>query len=152
MGNYSVYLGTVGWEHAEWLGSFYPEGLPEAWQLPFYNTQFRCVYLPCESWRKASDEEIANWLHETQEGFRFVLQVPESMDEADKRMAGRLGGRAVLEGQIDLLWLEGEPELRNLAQRMQMAARSGSPLFLISREGGTAELRRVRELMEVLGV
>jgi len=73
MDNYIVYLGAVGWRQEAWRGGFYPEDLPEDWQLSFYNTQFRCVYLPAEYWRNASDEEVANWLQDTREGFRFVL-------------------------------------------------------------------------------
>jgi uncharacterized protein YecE (DUF72 family) len=126
--------------------------LPEEWQLSFYNTQFRCAYLPSEVWRKASPELIDAWLDETQEGFRFVLQAPGSMSEEDRLQASRFDGRAVLEGQADLVWLEGKPDLRNLAQRMLMAAQGGKSLFLISRNGVLGDLGRVRELMEVLGV
>lgn len=152
MSNYSVYSGAVGWAQAQWAGSLYPEDLPEDWQLSFYNSQFRCVYLPYALWRKASDAEVAAWLHDTKQGFRFVLQWPEGVDEDDKLLARRFGERAALEGQCDLLWLEGAPDLRKLAQRMQKAAQSGSPLYLISRDGSLAQLRQVSELMEVLGV
>lgn len=152
MTNYSVYQGAVGWAHAQWNGDFYPEDLPEAWQLSFYNTQCRCVYLPYAFWRNATDEAVSSWLQDTREGFRFVLQVPENIDEEARRLAGRFGARAVLEGQIDLLWLEGTPDLRDLAQRMQKAAQSGVPLFLIVRNGASGTLRQVGELMEILGV
>jgi uncharacterized protein YecE (DUF72 family) len=120
--------------------------------LSFYNTQFRCVYLPYELWRRSSDEEVASWLRETREDFRFVLQLPEGADEDDRLLASRFGERGITEEEIDLFWLEGETDLRNLAQRMQKAAQSGSPLFLISRDSALAQLRQISELMEVLGV
>jgi uncharacterized protein YecE (DUF72 family) len=152
MNHYSVYLGAVGWAQAQWVGSFYPEDLPGDWQLSFYNSEFRCVYLPYAMWRKASDAEVAVWIHDTKAGFRFVLQWPENAGEDDKFLARRFGERAVLEGQCDLLWLEGAPDLRKLAQRMQKAVQSGSPLFLVSRDGSLTQLRQVSELMDVLGV
>jgi uncharacterized protein YecE (DUF72 family) len=152
MSDYRVYLGAVGWAHPEWEGNFYPEDLPEEWQLPFYNTQFRCVYLPYELWRKASDEEVAAWLYETQDGFRFVLQLPEKADEETRRLAKRFGERGIPEQQIDLFWLGGESDLRDLAKHMQKAAQMDSPLFLISRDGALTQLRQLGELMEVLGV
>ena len=152
MSHYGVYLGAVGWVHPQWRGSFYPEDLPTDWELPFYNTQFRCVYLPPEIWRNASNEEIARWLQETREDFRFVLQPPENPDENIGPLAERFGERGIPAGKADLLWLEDEPDMRHLAQHMQKAALSGSPLFLISRDGDLTNLRQVSELMEVLGV
>lgn len=52
----------------------------------------------------------------------------------------------------NLLWLEEEPNLRELAQRMQKAALSGVPLYITSRDGALTQLRQVSELMEVMGV
>jgi hypothetical protein len=152
MSNYIVYSGSVGWAHGAWKGDFYPEDLPEDWQLSFYNTQFRCVYLPPAMWRDAADEEVANWLHETREGFRFVLGTAEGFHEDDAAKASRFGERGVPESQADIIWLEGEPDLRDLAQRMQKAAQSGAPLYLISREAALPQLGKIGSLMEVLGV
>jgi hypothetical protein len=152
MTHYSVYLGTVGWMHAQWEGVFYPQDLPEDWQLPFYSTQFRCVYLPYELWRNASGEDVAGWLNDTKESFRFVLQLPEGTEKEDRLLARRFGERGISDRQINLVWLEGKPDLRNLAQRMQKAAQNGSPLYLISRTEELTQLRQIGELMEVLGV
>jgi len=152
MSCYGVYSGTVGWRHASWKGDFYPDDLPEDWQLSFYNTQFRCVYLPAESWRNASDETVANWLQDTREGFRFVLATPDGDSEEADRQASRFGERGVLENGADILWLEGEPDLRDLARRMQKAVQDGAPLYVISRAATPAPLGKIRELMEVLGV
>lgn len=152
MSDYIVYQGTLGWSHDAWMGDFYPEDMPEDWQLSFYNTQFRCVYLPFEQWRHATDEEVAGWLCDTQEGFRFVLGVPRQLGEDDKRKAGRFGKRAIQEDDANVIWIEDEPDLRELARHMQSAAKNGRPLFLISREAALGALRSISELMQVLGV
>ncbi|MEW6132453.1 MAG: hypothetical protein AB1591_04720 [Pseudomonadota bacterium] len=152
MSEYIVYLGTVGWEHGAWQGDFYPEGLPADWQLSFYNTQFRCVYLPFEQWKNATDEEVSGWLHDTREGFRFVLGTGQTLDESDRRKAARFGERGVLEGEAGIAWIEGEADLRDLARQMQTAAQGGIPLYLIAREATLKPLQRIGELMQVLGV
>ncbi len=152
MSDYLVYLGAVGWAHAAWQGDFYPDDLPEDWQLPFYNTQFRCVYLPHVLWKNATDEEVAGWLYDTQERFRFVLEAPEALDERDAHKAARFGERGVLESRADLVRFSGEPDLRDLAQRMQKAAQTGVPLYVISQEAALPQLRKIADLMGVLGV
>jgi uncharacterized protein YecE (DUF72 family) len=152
MGKYTVYSGAVGWEHSSWLGDFYPEDLPDEWQLSFYNTQFRCVYLPYELWSNASGEDIDRWLNETQEGFRFVLQVLGEKGEISEPNARRFGVRGILDDQADVLWLEGKLNLRDLAQRIQTALNSGIPVHLISRDGDLAQLKQVSELMALLCV
>ena len=43
--NHSFYTGSAGWEHPQWEGSFYPDGMPPEWRLAFYNTAFPYVYL-----------------------------------------------------------------------------------------------------------
>jgi uncharacterized protein YecE (DUF72 family) len=152
MSDYIVYVGAVGWRHEAWQGDFYPEEMPEDWQLSFYNTQFRCVYLPFDLWRNATDEAVAHWLYDTQAGFRFVLEAPAAPSEDDLRKAARFGERGLLEDRVDIVRFEGEPDLRNLAQRMQKAAQTGVPLYVVSQEAALPQLRKIAELMGVLGV
>ncbi len=152
MSEYIVYQGAIGWAHASWKGDFYPEDMPGDWQLPFYNTQFRCVYLPFELWRNASDEEVAYWLHETLAGFRFVLGVAAGFNEEDSRKAGCFGERGVLEDRVEIAWVKGEPDMRGLAQRMQKAAQDGVALYVISQEAKLPQLGKITELIGVLGL
>ncbi len=147
-----MYLGSVGWVHPEWQGDFYPEDMPEDWQLAFYNSQFRCVYLPFEQWRKSSDAEIKNWLQEAREGFVFVLQKADDSDDETSRLAQCFGAKGIFSDQIELVWLEEETDMRQLAQRMQKSVQSGIPLFLIARDSSLTHMRQVKELMDVVGV
>ncbi len=144
-------MGAIGWIHDEWVGDFYPEGMPEDWLLAFYNSQFRCVYLPCEVWRDASDEVVAHWLQETREGFVFVLESPDDFME-EMQLANRFGDRGVLSARVELHWLEGELDLRNIAQRMQKAVMNGTSLYFVSSDASLTQLRQVKELMDVLGL
>ncbi len=152
MANFIVYLGAQHWRHETWHGDFYPDALPEDWQLPFYNTQFRCVYLSADEWQKAGELEIAGWLQETQPGFRFVLGGMSAMDEEAMRKAECFGERGVMENRIDILWANGETDLRELAGRMQKAAQSGIALYVIANNADLSQLRKISNLMSVLGV
>lgn len=152
MSGYLVYLGATGWEHEAWRGDFYPEDMPEDWQLSFYNTQFRCVYLPYEQWRNAADDVVAGWLYDTHESFHFVLEMPECLKEGEALKARRFGERGQPENAVNVFRFAGEPDLRDLARRMQMAVQTGVPLYLISQDGVLSQLRKVAELMGVLGV
>jgi uncharacterized protein YecE (DUF72 family) len=134
------------------MRDFYPEDLPTDWQLSYYNTQFRCVYLPTEMWTNSTDQEVASWLQDTHENFQFVLQAPLDSDRQTEQLVRRFKGRAVLDIEVDLRWLGQDTALRDLAQVMQSALETERAVYLISREGNLTLLRQANELMEVLGV
>ena len=72
--NYRFYLGSVGWEHAEWNGSFYPDDLPPEWRLAYYNTAYSSVYLAYAEWSGYDLKTLASWVEDTAERFRFILE------------------------------------------------------------------------------
>jgi len=45
-------VGARGWEHAQWLETYYPDDLPEDWQLDYYANEFGCVD---HIWNPSSD-------------------------------------------------------------------------------------------------
>lgn len=143
-----VRIGSVGWEHAEWQGNFYPEGLPEDWLLSYYNTRFQAVFLPADTWRSVSAYDWARWLHDTREDFVFVLEpAPGIEPPASPRVI--LATPAWAAGH--LWWIDEAPDLRALAQRVATYATSGEPLFVFSRQGSLARLEQAAELVRVMG-
>lgn len=152
MRDFNVYIGAIDWEHADWGGTFYPDGLPEDWKLSFYNIQLRCVYLPYQKWHEASNETVANWLNETREEFHFVLGMPNKSSDSDEgKQAARFGKRGVLASEIDIVWLDQHLDLRELAGRIKMAVDTGRALYLIAKENGLAQLRQAVQLLELVG-
>jgi uncharacterized protein YecE (DUF72 family) len=148
---YYIYYGTVDWAGTDPLQAIYPPDLPLEWVLSYYNTQFRCVYLPYEKWSSATDPDVASWLSDTGPDFRFVLGLPNRPGNVDVRCAARFGERGVLESEVDLVWVEKGQDLRMLASLMQGAIKAAKPLYLISRDGDLTLMRQIRELMPVLG-
>jgi hypothetical protein len=79
-GDYTVMVGASGWEYPAWWDSFYPEDLPQDWRLSFYSNEFPVVLLPASRVAAAGEAEVTEWLEETNEAFRFVLQLDCPLD------------------------------------------------------------------------
>ncbi len=142
-----IYAGAQGWLHPHWRGSFYPDDLPDDWQLSYYNTRLQTVYLPCADWQSASAAEWARWLDDTQPGFHFLLQ-PGALAPPDHP---RVIVAAPAWAAAHLWWLDEAPDVRALAQRALAQAAAGQPLYAISRRGDAGLLEQVNVLRQVLG-
>lgn len=129
-----VLVGASGWQHPAWRGGFYPEDLPDDWLLSYYNTQLQAVYLPAAVWQAASEATWAQWLHDTRDGFYFVLEPATPEWEA-----------------AHVWWLDEAPDLRALAQRIVQQATTGEPLFVFSRSGDADLLEQANTLKQVMG-
>ena len=99
MGERAVLIGTCGWQHPQWNDSYYPEGLPEDWQLAFYGNEYPVVLVPDAYWTQGRDT-IVSWLAETDARPRFVCEwsistnekqnVPELIASLGERVEGIL--------------------------------------------------------------
>lgn len=74
MGKPRVLIGAAGWAHPGWMGSFYPDDLPEDWRLAYYANLYRVVLVPAEAWLDPSAP--AACLEEAEEGPGFLAEVP----------------------------------------------------------------------------
>jgi hypothetical protein len=117
---HTILIGSYGWLHDEWLGEFYPEDLPDEWQLGYYGNEFQVVLVPADYWT-AGAGAIAEWLEETDESPRFICEWPgQVQDEAatDELLAlfALLGDRVM----GILLGIDDEPneQVLTLASRL----------------------------------
>lgn len=148
--SHAVLLGAVGWLHPTWQATFYPDDLPEDWLLAYYNTQFRSVFLPHAHWSTVTDAKLAQWVQDSQPGFRFVLESGPSPAAAG-RAADILGERLGMITDRDdprLLWFDADTQLKDLAQEIQ---RRDKPLYLFSLDADLVALHRVGTLLELMG-
>ncbi|MGA7179948.1 MAG: DUF72 domain-containing protein [Thiobacillaceae bacterium] len=152
---YNVYFGAIGWQHIHWQARFYPDDLPEEWQLSYYNTQFRCVYLPSISWVRCSLEIAKSWLTDTQANFRFILEAPDSLNRRSTQFLEAMGERALISDadrlRPQIFWFPPEPDLRQLRGEIQKAIDQRQDLFLLNREAHLPALEKVRSLVELMG-
>lgn len=72
-------VGTVGWDHDEWVGEYYPEDLPQDWRFGYYSNDYRSVLVPEDHWPMGDLSLVQEWLEDSGEEFRFVLQLPSPL-------------------------------------------------------------------------
>ncbi len=73
----AINIGAYGWRHQHWSPAFYPDDLPEDWQLMFYSNEFNVVMVPATYWVEGVDCE--QWLGSVHEKFRFWVQCEAEM-------------------------------------------------------------------------
>jgi len=154
---HQYHVGSAGWDHVAWAGSFYPDDLPPEWRLSYYNNFFTCTYLSYAEWSQQDPATLAQWVEDTLERFRFVLQLPRggaAPGDAHKlEVLAPRTGLLVEEGATfpQLLWLDAAQDLKSMAQRLQELAQSASPVFIVSRDHDLSAMNRVNTLLEVMG-
>jgi len=78
------WIGTSGFQYAEWKGTFYPEDLPAAKMLPFYAERFSTTEINYTFHRIPAAKTIANWKQLTPDNFRFALKAPQKITHWSK--------------------------------------------------------------------
>ena len=80
----SILIGTRGWDHPGWTGTFYPDVLPPDWRFSFYCNQLRSVLVPAEAWSAVPAADVRAWAEDAFPEFRFVVELsvasPSSLD------------------------------------------------------------------------
>jgi len=85
---YRILVGANGWLHPEWQTQFYPDDLPNDWQLGYYSNEFPVVLLPATYWQSSADD-LPGWLEDSSDNLYIICEVPPEMlqqsnDEAIK--------------------------------------------------------------------
>jgi uncharacterized protein YecE (DUF72 family) len=78
------WIGTSGFQYAEWKGNFYPEDLPAAKMLPFYAERFSTTEINYTFRRIPAPKTIENWKTLTPEKFQFALKAPQRITHWSK--------------------------------------------------------------------
>jgi hypothetical protein len=160
-----IRLGGFDWRHAAWQGGFYPDDLPEDWQLTFYANEFDALGLAAEAWLAPSLEELAGWVTDTREGFRLYPELParqvSDLEARLKALGPRLGATLAgagcppaiigLAGRFAPVWAQAALEgLPPVAHDLIEALEPGrAPLVVL--DSPRLDLRAARRAMEVLG-
>jgi uncharacterized protein YecE (DUF72 family) len=74
-----LWVGTSGFQYAEWKGNFYPEDLPTSKMLPFYAGRFSTTEINYSFHRIPGAKTIESWKTATPEEFRFALKAPQKL-------------------------------------------------------------------------
>jgi uncharacterized protein YecE (DUF72 family) len=69
-----LYAGTSGFAYKEWIGPFYPEGLPAAQMLAHYAGRLPAVEINNTFYRLPRASVLEAWAAQVGDGFRFALK------------------------------------------------------------------------------
>lgn len=75
----NIWVGTSGFQYAEWKGTFYPEDLSAAKMLPFYAERLSTTEINYTFRRIPSAKTIQGWWDATPERFKFSLKAPQKV-------------------------------------------------------------------------
>ena len=99
------WVGTSGYNYAEWKGSFYPEKFSSKKMLPYYAERLPTVEINYTFYRMPTERLLSGWSSVTPETFLFTLKAPrrithdarlrecEELTQAFCEAAGSLGGK-----------------------------------------------------------
>lgn len=74
-------LGTLSWNNQAWQ-AFYPEDLPEDWQIDYYSHYFSCVLVPEDQWQSWDKDQMTDLAEALAgEDFEFFFELERSFDE-----------------------------------------------------------------------
>jgi len=83
-----LYIGTSGFQYDDWVGPYYPEGLPKASWLGFYAQEFRTLEINYTYYRMPTARVMAGMARKVPEGFVFAVKATQEMTHAREGDAG----------------------------------------------------------------
>ncbi len=79
-----TWIGTSGFQYAEWKGVFYPEDLAANKLLPYFAERLATTEINYTFHRIPSAKTIENWMQQAPENFRFALKAPKKITHSAK--------------------------------------------------------------------
>jgi uncharacterized protein YecE (DUF72 family) len=111
----ALYVGTSGWAYREWLGSFYPPGLPYSSFLAHYGSALNACEVNATFYRIQSKASLSRWAEAVPDRFRFTVKAHRRLsyrkqlapDQATRDFADEfLGSLAPLAGKLGCLLIQ----------------------------------------------
>jgi len=69
-----IHIGTSGFQYKDWVGPFYPEGLPQSRWLEYYAQEFQTCELNYTFYRLPSAGQLRSMARRVPDSFRFALK------------------------------------------------------------------------------
>jgi len=90
-------IGSKGWHFNHWVGSFYPDDLPQDWWFSYYSNEFQAVLLPADYIMRYDLSDWQSWLDDAPQDFTFYVEVSDAVDWPRTQqylnvLRGQLGG------------------------------------------------------------
>ena len=117
-----IFVAARGWSHSSWYGNFYPDDLPEDWQLSYYSNEFSAVVVPASEWVGLDYVELERWVEDIPEGFHFYLEIEDLLTDWEQT-AGLLKPLGDQLGGILLRPLDVDADLATISASIAAASR-----------------------------
>lgn len=82
-----LYIGTSGFQYDDWVGPYYPEGLPKKDWLAFYAQEFNTLEINFTYYRMPTARTLAGMANKTPDAFVFTIKAAQEMTHARERDA-----------------------------------------------------------------
>lgn len=69
-----AYVGTSGWQYADWKGRFYPKEVPQREWLPYFSERFPTVEINNTFYMLPKPETFVRWRQSSTQEFIFVVK------------------------------------------------------------------------------
>lgn len=171
-------LGMAGWPLLDGRQGYFPDDLPRDWQFAYYSNDADCLMLSASQWRDIGIQELASWLDDVEEHFRFYLEWPNGTQAVQglELLGDHLGGLLVDDFQeIDSRWPQfrqedggywsdanGRPkiwvwsslpaDLRVQRERLERLPSGLEALLIADGRAVPGDLGNLRRLIELLGI
>lgn len=86
----NLQVGAYGWSYDSWIGGFYPEDIPEEWQLDFYSNAYRVVLVPETVWLSWREDGLEDFLDAVEGDFSFFFEVNDEITDAKQLQLNRI--------------------------------------------------------------
>jgi uncharacterized protein YecE (DUF72 family) len=80
-----IHIGTSGYSFKDWIGPFYPPGIPQGQMLNYYVRHFRTVEINSTYYRLPHPKVMSQIERKTPEGFLFTVKLPGDVTHRQTR-------------------------------------------------------------------
>ena len=80
----TLYLGTSGWAHRDWVGVLYPHDMPPTEYLTAYAQQFNSVAIEHTFFDMPTRQTVQSWQRRAPQGFVFSLCLPRRITHTQR--------------------------------------------------------------------
>ena len=144
MSEHVISIGACGWQYPAWNESYYPEGLPEDWQLAYYGNEYPVVLIPDAYWALGRSA-IDVWLEETDVSPSFICECAFGADSTAQDtkydLIAALGERV----KGILIPLTTKPDASQVATIKKLAE-----IYPVCLEWSASDHKQLRDLMQDL--
>ncbi|NPA72816.1 MAG: hypothetical protein GXO35_08320 [Gammaproteobacteria bacterium] len=137
----NLQIGAFGWQHDAWLGTFYPEDLPEDWRLDYYSNAFRTLLVPQQTWQAwaLGGAEVLEEVQDAVEGdFFFYLAIESVQVDSDLTLAVNQVIEGLSERVAGLVILSEAAESQQVVSQIErLSNRVNLPLTLVTKRVST---------------